>query len=119
MPINESGKNVALDAIGAVCPYLSLHTGFPATAINEVSGGTPAYARKPGTYAAASGGSKALNGTLPVFDVPPGTTVKAVGFCTALTEGTIHGDADIVNETYTGQGTYTVPGGTIAMTDPA
>lgn len=116
MAIKDSGKNVMLDALGAVCTHLSLHTGFPATSGNEVTGGTPAYARKAITFAAANAGSKALNGTMPVFDVPPGTTVMAVGFNTALTLGTLHADDDITNETFAGQGTYTVSSGSISLT---
>lgn len=116
MSVKDSGKNIALDALGAVCTHLSLHTAFPATSGNEVTGGAPAYARKAITFAPAAAGSKALNGTLPVFDVPAGTTVMAVGFNTALTVGTLHADDDITSETFGGQGTYTVSAGTISLT---
>jgi len=41
-----AAKNLMLDALGAVAVYVSLHTDDPGTiGSNEVSGGSPAYAR--------------------------------------------------------------------------
>lgn len=111
--INTTGKNIALDALGTVCTYLALYSDAAGT--TEISGGSPAYARKPITFAAAASGSKALNGTLPTFDVPA-CTVAAVGFCTALTGGTQHAVDDVTAETFAAQGTYSVTAGTIALT---
>jgi len=116
MAAKDTGRNIMVDALAAACPYMSLHTGFPATTGNEVTGGSPAYTREPITYAASSAGAKAVNGTLPVFDVPSGTTIMAVGFCTAVTGGTIHADDDIVNEIYGGQGTYTASSAVLTVT---
>lgn len=56
----------------------SLHTAYSATGANEVTGGTPAYARKAITVAAASARARAAS-TAPVFDVPAATTVAWVG----------------------------------------
>lgn len=91
--------------------HASLHSAFPATAANEITGGSPAYARKAVTFEAAAGTE--LAGSLdvsnaPVFDVPGGVTVAAVGYWTALSGGTLMADADVVDEVFAAQGTYTV-----------
>lgn len=111
--INATGKNIALDALGNVCTHMALYSDAAGTI--EISGGSPAYARKPITFAPASGGVKALNGTLPVFDVPA-CTVAAVGFCTAPTGGTQHAVDDVTAEVFAAQGTYTITTGTITLT---
>ena len=85
----DAAKNAMLDAEGST--HLSLHSDWSATGANEISGGSPAYARKAATFDAASGGSKALSAPL-TFDVPGGATVVAwVGRYTALTGGTFLG----------------------------
>lgn len=93
--------------------HASLHTGFPATAANEITGGSPAYARKAITFEAVAGTEtpSSLDITnAPVFDIPPSTTVAAVGLCTASTGGdtTITAEANVTDEVYVGQGTYTL-----------
>jgi hypothetical protein len=89
MSTNASGKNVALDALGAAITHLSVHTAWPGTAgSNEATGGSPVYARKAATWSSASAGSKALS-TQPVFDLAAGTYRFYGGF-TALTAGTCH-----------------------------
>lgn len=72
------------------CTHGSLHTAYSTTGTNEVTGGSPAYARKTATWAAASGRSKATSASM-VFDVPSGTTVRWVGFWDALTTGDFKG----------------------------
>jgi hypothetical protein len=57
----------------------SLHTAYPGTSgSSEVSGGSPAYAKKAITVNASSGGSRLLNAGV-TFDVPA-CTVKWIGF---------------------------------------
>lgn len=73
----------------------------------ELSGGSPAYARKAVTWAAAVGGSKDETAS-PVFDVPAGSTVDYMGLLSALTAGTLLAVDDLTAETYAGQGTYTL-----------
>lgn len=105
--LNNTAKNLMLDALGAVAVYASLHTADPgATGTSEVSGGSPAYARKAITWNAASGGDLDNNAN-PVFDVPGSTTITHLGFWSAATGGTFYGSADITDETFGGQGTYT------------
>lgn len=81
--------NAMLDAEGTA--YLSLHSAYSATGANELSGGSPAYARKAAVMASASGGSKALSAAV-TFDVPGGGTVVAwVGRWAASPGGTFLG----------------------------
>ncbi len=76
-----------LDAEGTT--HLSLHTDYSATGTNEVTGGTPAYARVAASWAAAASRAKALS-ALVTFDVPA-ATIKWIGRWTALTGGTFLG----------------------------
>ena len=114
--LSAAGKNVALDALGDVAVYVSLHTADPGTTgTNEVTGGTPAYARKAAeAWASASGGSMSAYGTDPVFDVPA-CTVAYAGLWSASTAGTFYGSAQLTSETFSAQGTYTLTGFTISL----
>jgi len=89
--ITDACKNAMLDSAVAgallTTPHMSLHTGFPPGGGNEVAGGSPAYARQPFTWASAGSGAKAIAAT-ELFDVPAGTTVKAIAHYDALTVGT-------------------------------
>lgn len=81
-----------LDSFGTTYGFAAAYTGDPgATGVaNEVTGGTPAYARKAVTWASASAAApsiKALAATFPVFDIPPATTVSYIGFWTLVTGG--------------------------------
>lgn len=116
MPLNNNGKNVMLDELGSVAVYASLHSGDPSTTgANEISGGSPAYARKAITWNAASGGNLDNNAN-PVFDVPASTTVAYVGLWSAVTAGTFYGSADVTDEVFAGQGTYTVTDFDVTLT---
>lgn len=113
--LTNNGKNVGLDALAGVAIYGSLHTADPGTTgTNEVTGGSPAYARKSLTWAAASGGSVALSNQ-PTFDVPASTTVAYVGLWSAATNGTYYGHWDVTDEAYAGQGTYQVTSGSVSL----
>lgn len=80
MALVNNAKNPMLDHLASLAVFASLHTGDPSTTgANEVTGGSPAYARKAITWNAASGGALDNNAN-PVFDVPSGTTVTYVGF---------------------------------------
>lgn len=108
MPLSNNGKHVMLDQLATVAVWASLHSGDPSTTgANEISGGSPAYARKAITWNAASGGALDNNAN-PVFDVPAGTTVAWVGLWSASTAGTFYGSADVTDEAFAGQGTYTL-----------
>jgi hypothetical protein len=115
MGFSNDAKNAMLNHIGTQITYVSLHTASPATSGNEISGGSPAYARKSITWATASNGSKAASNQ-PSFDVPAGKTVAAVGFWSAATGGTMYGDDDVTPETFANQGTYTLTSVTLSLT---
>ena len=115
MPYSTALKNAWLNQlrnVAGILPlanvYASLHTADPGdTGTAEVTGGSPAYARKEVTWNAAAAGSLDSSNA-PVFDVPAGTTVSFVGFWSAVTGGTWLGSADVTNEVFAGQGTYTL-----------
>jgi hypothetical protein len=82
MPLNDTGKNVALDgldeAIAAGIKYIGIFqssadpgTGSTFTG-TEATGGSPAYARQAVTWGAAASGAKSNSGAL-TFDVPAGS----------------------------------------------
>lgn len=113
--LTNNGKHAALDGLGAVVTHISLHTADPGTTgASEVSGGSPAYARKPVTWSASSGGSKALASTY-TFDVPASTTVAYVGLFSALTAGTYYGHFDVTDEVFASAGTYTLSSGSVSV----
>lgn len=97
-------RNALATAYGAQAAYAALYTTAPgATAGTEVSGGTPAYARKPITWGAAS--ASAVTATV-TFDVPAGTTVVGAGVHTALTGGSYLDGASVTSQAYASAGTY-------------
>lgn len=109
MALSNAGKNVMLDALGAVAVFASLHTADPGTTgASEVAGGSPAYARKAITWNASSGGDLDNNAN-PTFDVPASTTVAYFGLWSAASGGTFYGGGALAaSETYSAQGTYTL-----------
>lgn len=90
MPVTDAVKNAGLDAMTALMTHMSLHTAYSAAGSNEVTGGSPAYARQAAAWSAASGGSVSISGA-ETFDVPAGTTVSFVGFWSAISAGTFRG----------------------------
>lgn len=92
MPLVAAGQNALLSGgLGNIITHFSLHSGDPSTTgANELTGGSPAYARKAASWASASGGQRVSNTTV-TFDVPAGTTVYHIGFFDALTSGTFIG----------------------------
>lgn len=89
MPFTPTGNNAMLDAIGIT--HVSLHSGFPGTGgANEISGGSPAYARGAITFGAAAASERAQGADV-VLNVPPSTTLQFVGYWTAATGGNFRG----------------------------
>ncbi len=113
MALTVAGKNLMLDALGTASAWASLHIVNG----NEVSGGSPAYARKAITFAAADEGAMAPNGTLPVFDVPA-CTVAHIGLYSAETDGTQYALIPVDNKVFSAQGTYTVTAGNLDLNTP-
>ena len=108
--LNTTARNAQLDGNSAVWPpdQMSLHNSDPGSGTSptggtELTGGSPAYARKALTWQAASGGSKTA--TPPTFDVPVGATPAAVGYWRG---STYLGSRTVATEgAYGAQGTYT------------
>lgn len=118
--LSQLERQRLLDATGTQYGFAAAYTADPgATGVaNEVSGGSPAYARKAITWAAATAATpsvKALTATFPVFDIPAGTTVAFIGIWTLASGGTYGGCWDVTDEVFAGQGTYTLSAGSISL----
>lgn len=116
-----NGKNTMLDALGTAAGFVGLATsaadpGTGATSAGtEVSGGSPAYARKAITWNAASGGTKTSNGTV-TFDVPA-ATVAYFTLHSAATAGTYYGSGSLsASEVFAAQGQYQLTSVTLSIT---
>lgn len=97
-------KNVLATEYGATALYAALYTTAPgASAGTEVTGGSPAYARKAITWGAPSNG--VITATV-TFDVPSGTTVVGAGVHSAVTAGTYYDGASVTSQAFASQGTY-------------
>lgn len=105
--------NAALTAVGALGGWLSLHTADPGTTgASELSGGSPAYARKQTTWGTAS--NAVLTGSAQTIDIPASRTIGWFGVWTAASGGTFvtggplrnAGNTANITESYTEQGQY-------------
>lgn len=112
MALTDAGANVALDAITGTIT-LAIHTGAPGStgSANEVSGGS--YARQTITLAAASGRSRAMTGSLPVFNIPSGTTTSHYSVFAGAT--CVDTGALPASQVYAADGTLTVTSLTISI----
>ncbi len=116
MPLNDTSKNLMLNQLATVAVFASLHTADPGTTgTSEVTGGTPAYARKAITWNAAASANLDNNAN-PVFDVPGGVTITHVGLWSAVTAGTFYGSFDTTDETFGSQGNYTLSDADVSLT---
>lgn len=107
MGYSTAAKNLMLDELRSQIATASLHSADPGTTgTNELSGGSPAYARKAVAFNAASGGVIGQTATDPVFDVPASSTVAYVGYWSATP--TFLGSDAVTSETFAAQGTYTL-----------
>lgn len=70
--------------------FLSAHSAYSNSGGNELTGGSPAYARKGATWGAAASAQKALSSAV-TFDVPSGSTVAWIGMWDAVTAGNFLG----------------------------
>jgi hypothetical protein len=118
MPLNNAGKNIAADAVKGVAVRLSLHSADPgANGANEVTGGSPAYARKSITWSANSPAGATSNANQIVFDVPAGNLTHA-GLWNAAGDTFYGGQALSTPETFSSQGDYTVEIGDLDLVFP-
>lgn len=106
MTQNTAIRNVLADAYKAAATHGALYTtAASATPGTEVSGGSPAYARKAIPWSASSGG--VTSGQV-VFDIPAGTTVVAGGVHSAVTAGTYYDGGAVTSQNFASQGNYTI-----------
>lgn len=103
-------RNSMASQYGTLAPYGTLFTADPGTSgtvTGEVTGGSPAFARKAMGWSAPS--ASAISGA-PVFDVPSGTTVTFFGVCASVTLGTadLKDKVAVTSQGFSSQGTYTV-----------
>lgn len=107
MPIKTNAMKEALAIkYGQDALYGALYTTAPgAAAGSEPSGGTPAYARQPLSW--APGAVDGVVTATAVFDVPSGATIVGAGVHSALTGGTYLDGATVVSQAFSSQGTYT------------
>ena len=111
MPYADAAKHRMLDHLvgnvesGNPITQMSLHTAYPTSGANEVTGGT--YARQALTFTAAGAeaAGRVDHGAV-TFDVPAGTTVAAVAYLDA--GGNILAEADVTDEAFAADGQYTV-----------
>lgn len=118
MALDATALNVAADAVAALALRVAAHTGDPGganSASNEVTGGSPAYARKAIAWGAASGGVATASSS-PVFDIPASTTVSWLSLWN--TAGTVRYSKKQLsaNETFGAQGTLTITAATLTFT---
>lgn len=97
------GKNKQANAIAY--DKASLHSGDPGQdgSANELSGGSPAYARKNISHALAVDGVRTAE-SQPIFDIPPGASVTHMALwegANCVAKGPVSNPED-----YNGQGTY-------------
>ena len=112
--IVAAGASVMLTGLSTNAVFVSLHTADSSSGANEVTGGSPAYARQAITWTSPSV-SAMSNSAQIVFNVPTGTTIRFLGYWSAATGGTFYGNRALdANQTYTSQGTYTLAIGNIS-----
>lgn len=115
MPMTVTFRNAMLTSGAALITHIGLMDGG-----TELSGGSPAYARKSVTWGTASNGVIRPTTDL-TFDIPANKTVTSWAGFTALTGGTNHGGGTLVYESFAAQGQYKlIASGTgILASDPA
>lgn len=100
-------KNTLATAYAAAISHIGLATTAPGSARGtEVTGGSPAYARKAANWGSASSG--VIVASPAAFDVPSGTTVVGINMENASTAGTYQDGASVTSQAFASQGTYTV-----------
>lgn len=109
MPIAtaQQRENVAI-AYGQAATFAALYSTAPSGTNpgTELSGGSPAYARKSLTWTAGS--VDGIVTATATFDVPSGATVAGAGVHTAATAGTYLDGAPVTSQAFASQGTYTL-----------
>lgn len=104
---STTAKNTLATSFGTAATHAALYTTTAgASQGTEVTGGSPAYARKAITWSAPTNGVITASVT---FDVPTGTTIVAAGVHTAASGGSNYLEGGTVtSQAFGSQGTYTL-----------
>lgn len=97
---------------------LITHIGLVDDGGAEVTGGDPAYARQSVTWESDGDGVMRPDGNL-TFNVPADTTVAEWRGYSASTSGTDYGGADLSEQAFATQGTYTLLAASTSITHQA
>lgn len=125
MALSPAGLNNAANGVRTNAGYISLHSADPGTTgASELSGGSPAYARKAATWSTAADGTFTLSGAAQ-FDVPAGSSVSHFGLWSAASGGTFQGGEELVDgsgnpavESFASQGLYTLTSASVTVANP-
>ena len=97
-------RSLLAEAYKVAATHAALYTTVPGgTAGTEVTGGSPAYARKALTWAGSASATRTATVT---FDVPASTTVVGAGVHSAITAGTYYDGVAVTSQAFASQGTY-------------
>jgi len=103
----SAGKALAAGGYIAGVTFIALATTTPGgSAGTEVSGGSPAYARKASNWGSITAGVVVASPA--AFDVPASTTIVGINGMSASTAGTYYDGATVTSQAFASQGTYTV-----------
>lgn len=107
-------RNALAAAYATAAPYGTLFSADPGTsgaATNELTGGSPAFARKTigGNWATSTASASAVTGSA-TFDVASGLTVAYAGVAVTvtLTTADVRDSVSVPSQAFASQGTYTV-----------
>lgn len=105
--LTSAMKNILSDAYKGAALYGALTTTAPSSSSGtEVSGGSPAYARKSLSWGSSTAG--VVSASAATFDVPASTTVVGFQVHSAVTAGTYYDGVGITSQTFASQGTYAI-----------
>jgi len=115
MPLDAAGRATASEALQTTYFWL----GLADAGDTEITGGSPAYARKDisGNMSSDSAGVITITGPI-TFDIPSGATVAKFTLHT-LAAGGVRGGIEALSATegpYAAQGTYEFTSGSITVT---
>lgn len=114
--VGVSGNDFQLSEIpsGSAFDFTTDVTSVSVVRLVELSGGSPAYARKSITFSDPSLGLMATSNQ-PVFDCAAGAVVNYAGFFSAVSSGQMNGLDDVTQETFGAQGTYALTSATLDL----
>ena len=118
--IGVAGDTFQLSQIsaGSAVNFTTDVTSVSVIKLVEISGGSPAYARKAIAFNDPVDGSMDDSTNGAIFDCPAGAVVNYAGSFSAVTAGTLLSIATQAGETFVGQGQYTVTDADLDLNQP-